>query len=172
MDRGLVTLAGTETGAALLKEAAEHARGANADLVLLSTFTREEADHDLEVLNRIETSEHGQFGELMSTELAEEVGEQIARSVLSAYDVEYTVVGAITDHRIGRRIIDEAERRDCDHVFLLGKPHSRIENLGEAARRVVRHFDGFTTIGRERNPERHFARLRGTGSDYEVVIND
>lgn len=171
MDRGLVTLAGTRSGATLLEEAAEHAVGANADLVLLSSFTQEEAEHDLEVLNRIDTTEHGRFGELMSTELAEEVGEQIAHNVLSAYDVEYTVVGAITDHRIGRRIIDEAERHDCDHVFLLSKPHSRIGDLGEAARRVVRHFDGFTTLGRERDPERHLARLRGDGRDYDVVIN-
>ena len=171
MDRGLVTLGGTESSAQLLREAAEHATGANADLVLLSTFTRREYEHDIEVLNRIAANEHNLAGEQGGTELAREVGEQIAQKLLSEFDVEYRGIGAIVDKRLGRRIVSEAEDRECDHVFLMSKPRSRIGGaVGDTARTVLREADGITSIAYESDPERRLARLRGRSvDDYSLT---
>lgn len=171
MDRGLVTLGGTESSARLLREAAEHATGANAELILLSTFTRQEYEHDLEVLNRIATSERVLAGEQGGADLAREVGEQIARKLLSEFDVDYRVIGAIVDDHLGRRIVSEAENRECDHVFLMSKRRSRIEGVvGDTARRVLREFDGITSIAYERDPKRRLVRLRGRSvDDYDLT---
>jgi nucleotide-binding universal stress UspA family protein len=171
MDRGLVTLGGTESSAKLLREAAEHATGANADLVLLSTFTRQAYEHDLEVLNRIATSESTFPGEKTGPDLARVAGEQIARKLLAEFDIEYRVVGAIVDDHLGRRIVSEAENRGCDHIFLMSKRRSRIGGvLGDTARRVLRESDGITTIAYERDPERRLARLRGRSvDDYDLT---
>ena len=171
MDRGLVTLGGTESSAKLLREAAEHATGANADLILLSTFTRREYNHDLEVLNRITAGDRDFSGEQSGAELAREAGERIAQKLLSEFDVEYRVIGAIVDDRLGRRIVSEAEERGCDHVFLMSKQPSRIGGvIGDAARTVLRETDGITSIAYERDPERRLARLRGRSvDDYELA---
>lgn len=171
MDRGLVLLGGTRTSGQLLREAAEHATGANADLILLSTFTRRQYEHDLEVLNRIAESEHDLGGEKGGAEFARVAGRQIARELLSEFDVEYRVVGAVVDGGLGRRIVSEAEERECDHVFLTSKRRSRIGGvLGDTARRVLREFDGVTSLTHERDPERRLARLRGrTADEYDFT---
>jgi len=162
MDCGLVTLGGTEACGKPLREAAEHATGADADLVLLSAFTRREYEHDLEVLDRIATSERNFPGEDEGAEFARVAGEQLARELLSEFDVEYRVAGAVVDGRLGRRSVSEAEDRGCDHVFVTSKRRSRIGGaLGETARTVLRRYDGVTSIARERNPDRRLARLRG-----------
>ena len=175
-----MTLGGTESSAKLLREAAEHATGANADLILLSTFTRREYEHDLEVVHlesgqavanfRIATSERNFSGEQSGAELAREAGEQIARNLLSEFDVEYRVIGAIVDDRLGRRIVSEAEKRECDHVFLMSKQPSRIGGvIGDTAQTVLRETDGITSIAYKRDPERRLARLRGRSvDDYDL----
>jgi nucleotide-binding universal stress UspA family protein len=170
MERGLVVLGGTKSSGRLLREAAEHASGANAELILLSTFTRQQYEHDLEILDRIARSEFTLAGEKDEAELATELGEWMARELLEEFDVEYRVVGALVDDGLGRRIVSEAEDRECDHVFLTSKRKSRLGGvLGDAARRVLRTYDGITTIAYERDPEQRLLRLRGESyDDYEA----
>ena len=174
MDRGLVTLGGTRSSAQLLREAAEHATGANVDLILLSTFTRREYEHDLEVLNRIAAGEYDLAGEDGGGELAREAGEEIAERLLSEFDVEYRVIGATVNDHLGRRIISEAGDRECDHIFLMSKRQSRLRGvLGNTAQTVLRESDGITTIAYERDPEQRLARLRGRSvTDYDLTWVD
>lgn len=160
MDRGLVNVGVTEKSHELLVEAAEHAAGADAELVLLSVLTEEQAEHDLEVLDRIGDFERVDFGESQE-ELAGEIGSQIARQVLDDYDVEYTVVGQYVADDLARRVVEEARERDCDHIFLLGRKQSGFGALFGRNRiqRALDEFEGFATVGRERAPEKRFARL-------------
>jgi hypothetical protein len=77
----------------------------------------------------------------------------------------------VVDDNLGRRIVSEAENRECDHVFLMSKRRSRIGGaIGDTARTVLRETDGITTIAYERDPERRLARLRGRSvDDYNLT---
>lgn len=171
MDRGLVTIGVTATSKQLLDEAAEHAAGADADLVLLSILTEEEYEHNLEVLDRIAHSEHSTVGQKGAIELAEDLGNQMAREALSEFDLEYEVVGMFVRERIGRRIIKEAINQGCDHVFVLGKQRGGFRALFEndPVKEVLDKFDGFVTTGRETDPDRRFVRYRD--ESLEVITD-
>jgi nucleotide-binding universal stress UspA family protein len=173
MKRGFVTLGGTESSGQLLREAAEHATGADASLIVFSPFTRGEIDHDLEVLDRIAGGESSQAGEQVGEDLAAEIGERLARELLREFDVEYQVVGAIVDDHLGRYIVSEAAEYECDHIFVTSKRRSRVGSaVGDTARTILRDFDGITTIARERDPERRLARLRGRSiDDYDLNLS-
>lgn len=160
MDRGLVNVGATEMSHRLLQEAAEHAVGADAELVLLSILTEEEYDHDLEAIDRIENLERIDLGE-HPRDIARSIGERIAETVLDPYDIEFTVVGRYVQDEIVQTVLTEATDRNCDHIYLLGRRRSRFGAIftRDPLREALNEFDGFVTIGRERNPERKFVKV-------------
>ncbi|MFC6726172.1 universal stress protein, partial [Halobium palmae] len=62
MERGLVLVDETDDHRALVREAVEHARGAGASLVLLTTMTGEEFENDVEVLESVAAVEQADYG--------------------------------------------------------------------------------------------------------------
>ena len=170
MERGLVVIGGTESSNRLLREAAEHASGAGADLVVLSLYTEEGYEHDVEVLNRIAEVERASLPDAGGDEFAKDVGERIVRDALADYEVAYQVVGSLVSRRIGRRIIDAATNHDCDHIFLLSKPRSRFSGaVGKAIETVLERWDDPVTIARQRERPQKVARIRMSSyDDWEI----
>lgn len=160
MDRGLVNVSVTQKSHELLVEAAEHAAGADAELVLLSMLTTEQAEHDLEVMDRIGDVERVDFGESQA-DLAKEIGQRVAAHVLEDYDVEYAVVGKYVTDDSAHRVVEVAQDRDCDHIFLLGRRRQGFGALfgRDRIQTALDEFDGFATVGRETAPEKRFAQL-------------
>jgi len=66
--------------------------------------------------------------------------------VLDEIDVAWEAAGALGDR--DARIIEEADRRDADHVFVSGRKRSPTGKalFGDDTQRVVLDFDGPVTV--------------------------
>ncbi|MWG33488.1 universal stress protein [Halomarina oriensis] len=147
MDRGLVVVDHTESHRELLTEAAEHAAGADAELVLLTTMTEaeyEEKARDLETIGSVENVTYSS-GEILDGVAART--REFAAGALG--DVSTEVVARVADDGdLANAVITTAEDHDCDHVFLLGRRRSPTGKavFGDVAQQVVLNFDGFVTV--------------------------
>lgn len=152
MNRGLVVIddPDTEPNHQLLREAAEHASGANTDLVLLTLLDEEKVEHDVETLSSIGSVEDVNYdAETILTGARDDL-EGMAQSVLEGFDVEIDTEAAVGDGEV-ETILDLADRRGCDHVFLLGRRRSPAGKavFGDRAQQVILNFDGYVTVATE-----------------------
>ena len=152
MERALVVLEATEKGRELLAEAGSLAEATGAELILLSVLTEEGFEHDLETLETIAEVEHATYGEDAIEHLLTEFAEQMGEEVLEGRDVHYELRGVVDDgDRRVDEILDAAEERNCDYVFLLSRKRNRVREalFGDRAQAVVRSFDGYVVVRRE-----------------------
>jgi len=152
MERALVVLDDTERHRTLLREAGKLAGGVDAELVLLTTMTREEYGDASESLAAIENVEGIDYGESPILDVAGDVAEQIGLDVLDGIDVQWQAVGAVVEEESGDNpadtILAEAERLDCDHIFMTGRRRSPTGKavFGDTAQSVLLNFDGPVTV--------------------------
>lgn len=148
MDRVLVVLDPEEPSRQLLREAADCTNGTDADLVLLSFISEEGFREDQETLQRIASAEHTSFKSETPLEAARGFATEMATSVLEA-NTEFETIGAIAeDSERADRIIEIAEKNDCDHIFLSGRRRSPTGKalFGDRTQSVLLTFDGFVTV--------------------------
>ncbi|WP_435365719.1 universal stress protein [Haloarchaeobius sp. DYHT-AS-18] len=146
MDRGLVLIEESDDHRRLLSEAVEHAVGAGADLVLLTTMTEKQFEDDAETLESIGRSENTNYDSNTVLDGAVADIEAFAGDHIPD-DVESTVVARMTD-RPAKALLDVADKRDCDHVFVLGERRSPTGKalFGDVAQQVALNFDGYVTL--------------------------
>ncbi|ELZ64022.1 universal stress protein [Haloferax sp. Atlit-10N] len=153
MDRGLVLIENTDLHADLLREAREHALGADADLVLLVTLTEDEFEETQEVLDTIGDVEHTSYTEQDAFKGAMNDAEEVAREVFGADDeVSYEIVPRIASEKErAETVIEVAEEEGADHVFILGRNRSPTGKalFGDLAQFVILNFDGYVTLHTE-----------------------
>ncbi|MFB6174287.1 MAG: universal stress protein [Halobacteriales archaeon] len=149
MDRALVVVDDSERHRELLREAGELAGGAGAELVLMTVMSEEEYEEDIEAFESIAGVENIGFGSGQVMEVAENFAQEIADEELAGIDVEYDIVGAVVDEgEHADRIIQVAENRECDHVFVTGRRRSPTGKaiFGDTAQSVILNFDGRVTV--------------------------
>ncbi|POG54079.1 universal stress protein [Haloferax marisrubri] len=153
MDRGLVLIENTDSHADLLREAREHALGADADLVLLVTLTEDEFEETQEVLDTIGDVEHTSYTEQDAFQGAMNDAEEVAREVFGTDDeVSYDIVPRIASEKErAETVIEVAEEEGADHVFILGRNRSPTGKalFGDLAQYVILNFDGYVTLHTE-----------------------
>ncbi|AKU09290.1 universal stress protein [Haloferax sp. Atlit-12N] len=153
MDRGLVLIENTDLHADLLREAREHALGADADLVLLVTLTEDEFEETQEVLDTIGDVEHTSYTEQDAFKGAMNDAEEVAREVFGTDDeVSYEIVPRIASEKErAETVIEVAEEEGADHVFILGRNRSPTGKalFGDLAQFVILNFDGYVTLHTE-----------------------
>ncbi|GGC64871.1 universal stress protein [Haloferax sulfurifontis] len=153
MDRGLVLIENTDSHADLLREAREHALGADADLVLLVTLTEDEFEETQEVLDTIGDVEHTSYTEQDAFRGAVNDAEEVAREVFGTDDeVSYDIVPRIASEKErAETVIEVAEAEGADHVFILGRNRSPTGKalFGDLAQFVILNFDGYVTLHTE-----------------------
>lgn len=145
MERALAVVSGDERTKELVREAGELAAGVDAELVLLHVTDEEEFAERSAALASVPdfdtsyTVENARDG-------AREYAKDVARDVLDDLDVEYEAVGALGEE--AEEILDVAEDRDCDHVFLTGRRRSPTGKalFGDVAQTVILNFEGAVTI--------------------------
>lgn len=152
MDRGVVLVDDTETHRRLLQEAKQYSVGADADLVLLVTFTEDEYDETQEMLDTIGSVENTTYTDDQVLTAAANVAEELAQDVLADGAVPYEVVARIADEdERAETVVEVAEETGSDHVFVLGRKRSPTGKaiFGDLAQSVVLNFDGYVTLHAE-----------------------
>lgn len=145
MEHALAVVDGTETAKKLVREAGELAAGVDAELTLLHVTTEEEyVDRREELANLTDYSieydiERAQDG-------AKNFAANVGREVLDGVDVETESVGALGDR--ADTVLDMADRRGCDHVFVAGKTRSPTGKalFGDATQQIILDFEGPVTV--------------------------
>jgi nucleotide-binding universal stress UspA family protein len=152
MDRALAIVDDTDQHRDLIREAGELAAGVGAELVLLTTMSRDEYSDASEALAAIEHVESVDYGEDPILEAAGEVAEHVGDDALEGLDVQWTAAGAVIEAEEGDdeadTIIEQAQKRDCDHIFMTGRRRSPTGKavFGDTAQSVILNFDGFVTV--------------------------
>lgn len=146
MKRGLVVVEHTDAHRELLREAMEHAAGADAGLVLLTTISESAYESDTETLESIGSVENVSYDSDTALDAAANDIRTLADEV-GVGDVDIEVLARATDEPADV-IMEQATERGCDHVFVLGRRRSPTGKalFGDIAQRVALNFDGYVTL--------------------------
>lgn len=146
MKQGLVVVEESDRYPELLEEAAEHAAGADAELLFLVTLTDEEYEADVDTLESIKSVEDVSYDVFTTTESSVR---DTVDEVLSTYDVGYEIlVRVVDDDKRARTVVEVGDEHNCDHAFILGKQRSPTGKalFGDFAQKIILDFDGYVTI--------------------------
>ncbi|WP_137284532.1 universal stress protein [Halorussus salinisoli] len=152
MERALTVVESIDEDEELLRNAGELASNVDATLVILSILTEEEYENNAETLERIANRENTSYGNKTGLSIARKPAEEAGETVLQEIDVEYEAVGVVVDSDSkSTKIIEVAEDRECDHVFIRGKRRSPTGKalFGDTAQSVILNFDGMITLATE-----------------------
>lgn len=145
MDRALVVVNDTETGRRLLAKAGALTEAVGAELVVLNVV---DADEYTGAVQRTATKGKRTKAADELAEEAERDAAALAESTLAdeSLDVDYDAVGLVGE--LPDAILNEADERDCDHVFVVGRHRSPAGKVvfGDIAQSVVLNFDGPVTV--------------------------
>ncbi|WP_049900810.1 universal stress protein [Halococcus agarilyticus] len=145
MECALAVVEGTEETKRLVREAGELAAGVGAELVLLHVTTEEEFSDRANTLASIPNYD-AEYSVDQAREGARQFADDIGREVFEGLDVEYEALGALGDKR--ETILDIAEERGCDHLFISGRKRSPTGKalFGDLTQSVILEFDGAVTV--------------------------
>ena len=152
MERPLVVTGPSESAMDLIREAGELAEATETPLTVLTVVTREEFEEDSETLSTIGEIEHTSHS-FSAEEYAESVAKQAINDLLADLDVETEPVGVGVSNDGARAdaIIEAAEERDCDYVFVIGRRRSPTGKavFGDTAQKVILNYDGSVVVKTE-----------------------
>lgn len=145
MDRLLAVVDTTETAKRVVSEAGEIAEGVDADLLLICVTNALEYSSQRESMESL-TSDSEHYTRNEAREGATKFARDIGMEVLSELDIEYEAKGYLGDK--AEKILEVADRYDCDHIFLPGRRRSPTGKalFGDVTQRVILDFDGLATV--------------------------
>jgi len=147
MDKALVVY--DEDDTELLAEAGELAAGVDAKLFVLSLLTADEFADARETLDVVAQEEHTSYDDEVVLDVAKREAREGAEETFGDLELDWQAVGARIgdDETAASRIIDVAEDRDVDHVFLTGQQRSPTGKavFGDRTQAVILNFDGPVT---------------------------
>ncbi|WP_435361749.1 universal stress protein [Haloarchaeobius sp. DFWS5] len=151
MHRSLVVVDDKDVHKELLEDAARHARGPDAELVLFTTMMAEDYEADTDTLESIGSVENTTYSDASALDGPRNAVRDSAEEVLGDLDweVSYRVVASVIES--GERpdaILDAADEYDCQHIFVVGRKRSPTGKVlfGDEAQQVILNFDGLVTI--------------------------
>ncbi|WP_137286058.1 universal stress protein [Halorussus salinisoli] len=145
MERALAVVDAEESTKALVREAGKLAAAVDAELVLLHVTTDEEYEDTRQTMESIPNSPVG-YSARKAREGAEEFAADVGREVLEGVDVSWDAVGELGDEQT--EILETAEARDCDHLFIAGEKRSPAGKalFGDLTQSIILNFDGPVTV--------------------------
>ncbi|GGM63331.1 nucleotide-binding universal stress UspA family protein [Halarchaeum rubridurum] len=149
MDRGLIVVEETPAHADLLREAEEHARGADASLTILTFATERDVGEGVEKFEALGGVEGVTYDdEDAFIEAAEDALADYVAQTLGDTDVSYDVVVEVIDGGYGTATLAAADEYDADHLFVTGRRRSPTGKaiFGDWVQRVLLGFDEFVTV--------------------------
>lgn len=151
MDHGFIVLETDEKGRELLREAATLSAGVDAQLDVISLITADEYEKDLETLEAVGAEEHTSFDASAVLDRVKRDAEDVVEEELADLDLDlnWRAIGA----RVGdgdteaERVLEVAERREADHLFVPGRRRSPTGKVvfGDRAQSILLNFDGPVT---------------------------
>lgn len=151
MDHGLVVLDTDENGRELLAEAGQLAGGAGAKLDVVALISAEEYAEKEEALEAAGREEHTSFNSGAVLDRVKRDAEEVVETVFADADAapDWSAIGA----RVGEketeadRILDVADRREADHLFVAGRRRSPTGKVvfGDRAQSILLNFEGPVT---------------------------
>ena len=152
MKRPLVVTDSSDAVIELIQEAGEQAANADVPLMVLTVVTDEEYQNDIEVMETIHSQE-GATTERGPATYAKNVAQSAITDILSDLDIETEAIGKHVSDEGDRAdaILETAENRDADYIFLLGKRRSPTGKaiFGDTAQSVILNFDNFVVTTAE-----------------------
>ncbi|ELY59025.1 universal stress protein [Natronolimnohabitans innermongolicus] len=143
MHTALVVLTEESADEQLLAAAKRYATGTDTELLVCTFVDRQEYQREA----RTDARDGNQVSTLEMIESdAEAEAESVASQAFEGTDISYTALGAAGE--LPERIIELANERDCDHVFVTGRNRSPTGKalFGDVAQTVLLRFDGATTV--------------------------
>ncbi|GAD53858.1 uspA domain protein [Halarchaeum acidiphilum MH1-52-1] len=133
----------------LLREAAEHARGADAPLVVITFATERDIGEGVEKFEALGGVEGVPYDdEDTFIDAAEDALADFVAETLNDSDVEFEPVVRIIDGGYGTATLTAADDFDADHIFATGRRRSPTGKavFGDWIQRVLLGFDDFVTV--------------------------
>lgn len=147
MEKALVVY--DEAGTELLTEAGELAAGVDASVVVLALMTEDEFDEAREALDIVAAEEGTAYDDSVVVDSARNQARDAVSDLYDDLGLDWRVVGAVVEDEgeAAERIVDVAEKRGADHVFLTGRRRSPTGKavFGDRAQAVILNFDGPVT---------------------------
>ncbi|GGN20421.1 universal stress protein [Halarchaeum nitratireducens] len=149
MQRGLIVVEETPAHADLLREAEEHARGADAPLTVMTFATERDVGEGVEkfeALGGVEGITYDDEEEFIDA--AEDALSEYVERVLGDTEISYDVVVEVIDGGYGTATLAAADDHGADHVFITGRRRSPTGKaiFGDWIQRVLLGFGGFVTV--------------------------
>lgn len=151
MDHGLVVLESDAKGRAVLTEAGTFAAGTGAQLDVLSLISAEEYAEQEAALDAAGQQEHTTFNSGAVLDRVRQDAAAVVEEVFgdAGIEADWEAIGA----RVGEskaeadRILEIAEQRDADHLFVPGRRRSPTGKVvfGDRTQSVLLNFDGPVT---------------------------
>lgn len=144
MNRALAVVGETEENEHLVREAGELTAGVGAELLVLSVTP--EAEYETTRESRERAGSKHPYSIDQAAEDARQQAESIARLALSELNVDYEAIGSVG--RVPERILKTADKRECDHIFIVGRQRSPTGKalFGDIAQSIILNFAGPVTI--------------------------
>lgn len=149
MDQGLIVVEETPAHEALLREAEEHARGADAPLTVLTFATERDVGEGVEKFEALGDVEGITYDdEDAFIDAAENALADYVAQILDDTDITYEVAVEVIDGGYGTATLAAADDHDADHIFVTGRRRSPTGKaiFGDWVQRVLLGFDGFVTV--------------------------
>jgi nucleotide-binding universal stress UspA family protein len=145
MERALAVVDAEESTKGLVREAGELAAAVGAELVVLHVTSTDEYEEKRKTMEQVPNNSVGYSAET-AREGAEEFAADIGREVLEGVDVSWEATGAVGDEQ--REILNTADERDCDHLFVAGEKRSPTGKalFGDLTQSIILNFDGPVTV--------------------------
>lgn len=145
MQHALAVVAPDDVTKDLVREAGELAVGVDAKLTLFCVTSEEEYAEQREALMAVPEADVSYSVE-QALDGARSFARDVGREVLSDVDVDYETAGAVGER--SDTILERAESKGCDHVFLTGQRRSPTGKaiFGDVTQRVILDFDGPVTV--------------------------
>lgn len=145
MKRALVVVTPSTRSKQLVESAGAFAAGSGGELVLLSITPPEDYEHTHAAVEDIGSSDLVYTLDQAEESAARRV-KRLAREALEDYDVGYEIIATIG--READTVLDVAEDRECDHLFLTGRKRSPTGKalFGDLTQQILLSFDGPVTV--------------------------
>ncbi|MES3162275.1 MAG: universal stress protein [Halorubrum sp.] len=150
MERALAVVEAKEATKELVAEAGKLAKGVDAELFLLHVTTEEEFQDrrsTLENVAGLDTEYNVDSARSGAQQFAQKLGSEVLD------ELEFTALGRIGSPQ--DTILETAETKDIDHIFIHGKQRSPTGKavFGDLAQAIILNFDGPVTVTTSKDEE-------------------
>ena len=149
MQRALVVVDDTEASVELLRKAGDIAEGLGTKLYLFGALDPEEFEETRETLDTIGDVENISYSDSDALQMVHSSLRKTVDETFEDTPFEYETIGAVaSESDRASKVIDAAEKFECEHIFLSGRKRSPTGKalFGDTVQSVLLDFDGEVTV--------------------------